>query len=155
MLNTFSCAFFGHRDFCMNNKYEQRMEYILRGLLNNNEYVEFLVGRNGEFDRFAASCVRRAKKNFRDDNSALVLVLPYETAEFSKNEEYFEKYYDEIEIFNASHYKSAMYERNCSMVDRADLVICFVKNGSGGAYKAMCYAEKAGKKIINIAIEKE
>ena len=41
------------------------------------------------------------------------------------------------------------------MVDRADLVICFVKNGSGGAYKAMCYAEKAGKKIINIAIEKE
>lgn len=109
MLNTFSCAFFGHRDFCMNAKCEQRMENILYQLLKDNEYVEFLVGRNGEFDRFAASCVRRAKKTFRNDNSALVLVLPYETAEFSKNEEYFEKYYDEIEIFNATHYKSAIY----------------------------------------------
>lgn len=155
MLNTLSCAFFGHRDFCMNNKYEQIMEKILYQLLKDNEYVEFLVGRNGEFDRFAASCVRRAKKNFGDDNSALVLVLPYETAEFSKNKEYFEKYYDEIEIFDAAYYKSAMYERNCSMVDRADLIICYVENNSGGAYKAIRYAEKRGKKIINLAVSEK
>lgn len=155
MLNTLSCAFFGHGDFCMNNKHEQIMEKILYQLLKDNEYVEFLVGRNGEFDRFAASCVRRAKKNFGDDNSALVLVLPYETAEISKNKEYFEKYYDEIEIFDAAYYKSAMYERNCSMVDRADLIICYVENNSGGAYKAIQYAEKRGKKIINIAVSEK
>ncbi len=150
MLNTFTCALLGHRDFCMHIRCEKRMEELLRQLLKENEYVEFLVGRNGEFDIFAASCVRRAKKNFGDDNSALVLVLPYETAEFLKNEEYFEKYYDEIEVFDASHYKSAIYERNCNMVDRADLIICYVENKSGGAYKAMRYAEKMGKKIINL-----
>ncbi len=44
---------------------------------NGNPHVEFLVGRNGEFDQLVSSTVRRVKRNFRDDNSALVLVLPY------------------------------------------------------------------------------
>lgn len=41
------------------------------------------------------------------------------------------------------------------MVDRADLIICYVENKSGGAYKAMRYAEKQGKRIINLADNNE
>ncbi len=43
------------------------------------------------------------------------LVLPYITSEFKNNEDYFEKYYDNIEICPASelaHFKSAITLRN-------------------------------------------
>ena len=36
------------------------------------------------------------------------------------------------------------------MIDRADLVVVYVKNESGGAYQALKYAEKNEKRIINI-----
>ena len=42
--------------------------------------------------------------------------------------------------------------RNKSMVDCADLVVCFIDHSSGGAYQTVKYAEK-NKKIINIADE--
>ena len=58
---------------------------IVLHLLESKEYVEFLVGRNGVFDQLVSSTVRRVKRNFRDDNSALVLVLPYLTAEYENN----------------------------------------------------------------------
>lgn len=76
----------------------------------------------------------------------------YETAEYRDNAESFEKYYDEIELCNESacaHFNSAIQQRNKYMVDRADLLICFVKK-EGGAYQTMQYAIRTGKKVINI-----
>ena len=58
-----------------------------------------------------SSTVLRMKRNVRDDNSALRLVLPYPTAEFENNEDSFYNYYDEIEICDEStkaHFKGAM-----------------------------------------------
>ena len=52
---------------------------VIKELLISQEYVEFLVGRDGEFDQLVASTVRRCKRTVRDDNSALVLVLPKES----------------------------------------------------------------------------
>ena len=66
----------------------------------------------------------------------------------------YEDYYDSIEICeeaSRSHPKAAITKRNQSMIDRADLVVCYVEHESGGAYKAMKYAEKTGKTVINIA----
>lgn len=75
-----------------------------------------------------------------------------------KNEDNFYEYYDEIEICEESsraHFKSAIQIRNRYMVDRADLVICYIDHENGGAYQTVKYAEKQGKKIINIANESE
>ena len=44
---------------------------------------------------------------------------------------------------------------NTPMVDAADLVIAYVENSSGGAYKAMAYAEKTEKPVINLATDCE
>ncbi len=79
-MNTFTVSFFGHRQIDRPLEAEERLEKIIRELIRNKEYVEFLVGRNGEFDQMAASTVRRVKKAVDDANSALVLVLPYMTA---------------------------------------------------------------------------
>ena len=52
------------------------------------------------------------------------------TTEFENNEDSFYHYYDEIEICEEaakSHYKGAIQIRNRSMVDRADLIICYME----------------------------
>ncbi len=115
--------------------------------------MDFLVGRNGEFDQCASSSVHRVRNRHRDDNSSLVLVLPYETAEYLNNRENFEKYYDSVCISpkaSACHPKLAIKVRNQDIIDNAQLVICYVREKYGGAYQALKYAQKQNKVIINI-----
>ena len=152
-MNLYAVSFFGHRQIDNVFVIEQRLEMMIRKLLVSKEYVEFLVGRDGEFDQLVASTVRRCKRAIRDDNSALVLVLPYATAEYRNNEQSFHEYYDEIEICAESaekYFKSAHQTRNRSMVDRSDLVVICVEHNSGGAYQTMQYAEKVNANIINL-----
>lgn len=154
MLDIYTVAFFGHRYIDNPLKVEALLEEQIRKLISEKEYVDFLVGRNGEFDQCVSSTVLRVRKNVRDDNSALVLMLPYPTAEYLNNEEYFHDYYADVEIsYEASkaHPKSAIQIRNREMVDRADLIICYVKENEGGAYSTIKYAKRQGKSIINLA----
>ncbi|ADU24294.1 hypothetical protein [Ruminococcus albus] len=151
-MNIYTVTFFGHRKLPNMFALEKRLLTILRELIKSKEYVEFLVGRDGDFDQLAASTVRKAIDDYACGNASLILVLPYERAEYRDNRESYEAYYDEVEICSeaaAAHPKAAIYERNKSMVDRSDLVICAVEKG-GGAAKAMKYAEKCGKRIINL-----
>lgn len=118
------------------------------------EYVEFLVGRDGEFDQLVTSTIKRLKRVLRDDNSALVWVLPYPTAEYRSYEADFATYYDEIEICPESavaHFKSAFQIRNRWMIDRSDLVVCYVERANGGAFQTLRYAGSRKKSIVNIA----
>lgn len=77
-------------------------------------------------------------------------------AEYRDNEKEYLDYYDDVEVCAESsiaHPKSAIRVRNRSMIDRSDLVVCCVQHNSGGAYRALQYAEKQGKQIINISDE--
>ena len=51
MLEIFTVAFFGHRYIDNPFKVEELLEEQIRKLINEKEYVDFLVGRNGEFDQ--------------------------------------------------------------------------------------------------------
>ena len=153
-MEIFTVAFFGHRYIDSPFKIEERLEEEIYRLLGEKEYVDFLVGRDGEFDQFASSAVLRVRKRYRDDNSSLVLVLPYARAEYLNNEESFHNYYSEVEIsYEASkaHPKAAIQIRNREMVDRADLILCAIERQSGGAWQTVQYAIKQGKPIINLA----
>lgn len=153
MLKTYTVSFFGHREIDDVSRLEKTLEEIISYLLREKEYVEFLVGRDGEFDQLVSSTVKRCKRKVGDHNSALVWVLPYPTAEFKSNEGDYYNYYDEIEICNAaagSHYKSAFQVRNHAMVDRSDLVVFCVERKKGGAYQTMQYAQKNSVPLINL-----
>ena len=154
MLDTYTVSFFGHRMIDNFPKVEEQVEEIVRNLIHEKQYVEFLVGRDGDFDQIVASTVRRVKRAVRDDNSVLVWVMPYPKAEYENNTESFDSYYDEVEVCQEScsaHFKAAIAIRNNSMIERSDLVVAYVERKSGGAYRALEYAEKAKKEIINIA----
>ena len=152
MNNTFTCTFFGHRDFNWYPDIEQELEVILERIIRDNYFVEFLVGRNGEFDSFVSSVIRKLKKKFDSNNIFHILVLPYFSAEYEKNHEYYNSYYDEIEYCEESsmaHFKSAITIRNKQMIDRSHLVICYVYK-TGGALSAIKYAKETNKNVINL-----
>ena len=153
-MDIYTVCFFGHRYIDNPLKVEELLEERVRKLISEKEYVEFIVGRNGDFDRCVSSAVLRVRKNVRDDNSALALVLPYATAEYLNNKENFYDYYTDVEIsYKASkaHPKAAIQIRNREMADRADLIICYVEKNGGGAWQTIQYAIKNGKTVINLA----
>ena len=154
-MKIFTVAFFGHRYIDNPFRIEERLEEEIRRLLSEHEYVDFLVGRDGEFDQLASSAVLRVRKQNRDDNSSLVLVLPYARAEYLNNEDSYQDYYSDVEISYAAskaHPKAAIQIRNREMVDRADLVLCYIERKSGGAYQTVLYAKKQNKQIINLQV---
>ena len=150
-MNIFTVSFFGHREIENALEVERKLEAKITELIQTKQYIEFLVGREGEFDILAASVVKRVKKQMDYGNCSLIWVLPYIKAEFRDNEKNFLEYYDDVAVCEQSskaHYKSAMQIRNKAMVDRSDLVICCIQHKSGGAYKTVQYAEKQDKNIF-------
>lgn len=153
MLETYTVSFFGHRRIEDIFRLADALDEIICHLLREKEYVEFLVGRDGDFDQLVSSTVKRCKRKVGDHNSALIWVQPYPTAEYLNDEESFYNYYDEIELCDASasaHFKAAIQIRNRSMVDRSNLVVFFVERKSGGAYQTMEYAKKSKATFINL-----
>ena len=150
-MDIYTVSFFGHREIENSLEVERKLEVKILELIKTKQYVEFLVGREGEFDILAASVVKRVKKQMDYGNCSLVFVLPYMKAEFRDNEKDFLDYYYDVEICGQSakaHFKSAMQIRNRAMVNRSDLVICCIQRKSGGAYKTVRYAERIGKQIL-------
>lgn len=152
MRDKYTVSLFGHRTIEDYLTVESKLCELLRIIMQRESgELEFLVGRNGDFDLMAASVIRKLKKETGNDNIYLTLVLPYETAELKNNTEAFESYYDSIEISEATrNYKYAIVARNKDMIERADLVVVYVRHESGGAYQALKYAEKSEKRIINL-----
>lgn len=152
-MNIYTVSLFGHRIISNTIAVDKALEQTVRELIETKEYVEFLVGRSGDFDILAASVIRRVQKELDRANSSLVVVLPYVTAEYRENEESFNNYYNETEICEKSvqaHYKAALQIRNQCMVDRSDLVVSCIEHNSGGAFNAVKYAEKIGVRVVNI-----
>lgn len=154
MRDKLTVSLFGHRIIENYNAVEGKLYELLRIIMQReSRELEFLVGRNGNFDLMAASVIRKLKKETGNENIFLILVLPYETAELRNNTDSFESYYDSIEICEASadcNFKHAIVARNRDMIDRSDMVVVYVKNKSGGAYQSLKYAEKNQKRIINL-----
>lgn len=156
MLEIYTVSFFGHRYIDCFRIIEDRLEELIIKLLEEHKYVDFLVGRNGDFDQIVSSTIKRVKRDYRDDNCTHILVLPYNSAEFQNNEDSFSEYYDEIEIClesHAAHFKAAIQTRNRNMIERSDLCVFYVEHNSGGAYQTLKYAKEQGKCIINVAAE--
>lgn len=152
-METYRVSFFGHRKVENALQIEQDLEKIIADLLYQHSYVEFLVGRDGEFDQLVSSIIHRCKRNIRSDNSAHIWVLPYITAEYRENEQFYLDYYDEITVCDEAsmaHFKAAYQVRNRRMIDRSDFVIFCVQHEKGGAWQTMKYARRKGIPYLNL-----
>lgn len=166
IMDIYTVSFFGHRRIGSESvALEGCLEAEILCLLDSEPYVEFLVGRNGDFDLLVSSVIHRLKRTYRNDNSSHIWVMPYLTADYRNNEESYWNYYDSVEICETgAHFNNAFKARNHAMIERSDLVICYVKEsgrkenarkGVSGAYEAMRYAQEKGVPCINLAIQEE
>ena len=148
-MEIFTVSLFGHREIDDIWGVREQIARVIKTLVQEKAYVTFLVGRNGEFDECAAAAIKRIQTEMGNENNEMTLVLPYKVADL----ESYEKYYDNViipEAVHGVHPKSAITHKNRWMVEGSDLVIAYVEREEGGAYKAMKYAEKLKKEIINL-----
>ena len=64
MLDICTVTFFGHRRLDDFRKVERLLKKHVTELLDEKEYVDFLVGRNGDFDCLVCSLLRDLKKEY-------------------------------------------------------------------------------------------
>lgn len=151
---TLTVSFFGHRYIDGDIwDIDEKLRNIIQLLINRSDYVEFLVGADGDFDRIVSSAIKHEQKLLDYPSASHTLFLPYIKTEFTDRHKCMNNFYDNIEICEKScnaYPKDAFRIRNRDMIDRSDLVIFYVNRTCGGAYNAMKYAAKHGVKIINL-----
>lgn len=153
MLLPYTVCLSGHRQIENVIEVEAALRAVIEKILAEHEYVEFIIGREGEFDILAASVIKGIMRNCDVGNCSLTLVMPYLRADFEKNQAEYEAYYDSVELCEQSataHPKAAIRIRNRAMVDHSDLCVFYVTHPSGGAYQTMKYAESINRNILRI-----
>lgn len=144
-------TFCGHTQFCKSKELERSLLAFLEEKVGETP-TDMYLGGYGEFDAFAYECCKKYKQTH--NNVSIVYITPYITEGFAKNYLQAQKTrYDFIlypEIENKP-LRFAIVYRNQYMVDKADLVVAYVSHRWGGAYKTYRYAQRKGKKILNLA----
>ena len=125
MLSIFTVCFFGHRRIDDTKTIETRVEKVIDKILLQHEYVEFLVGRNGEFDQIVSSAVLRSKKRADAGNCSLTWVMPYLSSDYTHNQEDYERYCD---IFIA-FYAPSRLRGQCLYANR---LVLFLRQSDSG-----------------------
>ena len=143
-------TFCGHSQAIFTDEEKSVLRNILVDEINKNPTCKFYLGGYGDFDGLCLRTLKELKNDFPDIE--LIFITPYLDKNYSKLE--FAKYhYDDI-IFpplESVPRKFAILKRNEWMVEGADLVIAYVMYSWGGAAKALEYAKRKKKRIINIA----
>ena len=147
-------SFIGHREIDRFRFVEEQLDKIIGDLISKKEYVEFYVGRNGEFDTMVASAIKRCQKWYGTANSSLILVLPYTVADMDLLEQFYDEIWLPEELYKV-HHKAAITKRNEWFVEHSDLLVCFVEKETGGAARCLKKAQQQGIQIKNIALEEE
>lgn len=139
-----TCTFAGHRQVFAADLGERVNDAIERLLTTDTQFL-FYTGGMGDFDNLCSAAVRRARREHPALEIRLLLVLPYMKQAINTDRDYYEESYDDIfvpmELLGA-HCKAAIPLRNRWMIDRADVLLAYVRRDFGGAYEALRYARK-------------
>lgn len=143
-------TFFGHSNCLFNDDIKKQLKNILLDEIIKNPTCKFYLGGYGDFDGLCLRTLRELKHDF--PTIEILFITPYLDKNYSKLE--LAKYYYDDVIFppiESVPRKFAILKRNEWMVEQADLVIAYVKYSWGGTAKALEYAKRKKKRIINIA----
>lgn len=151
-------CFIGHRKIWGENvrdRLKRAVEDEIRGV---GEF--FTMGTHGDFDRMALGVCREMREKFNGIRIEVVLTsLKVLKKEIVFDDEYGKEYvvpYSDVETImydiEEEHFKRQIIVSNKKMIDRCDVLICFVdeRKKRSGARLAFEYAKKKGLKIINL-----
>lgn len=70
-MNIYTVSFFGHRYIEHGTEISDRLDKLLHDLITQNEYVDFLIGRDSDFDLLASAAIKRAFRSHGYGNTHL------------------------------------------------------------------------------------
>ena len=140
------CTFFGHRD--APSSVEPKIREIIELLIVAKDVTCFYVGNNGNFDSIVHRQLRQLGEKYPHIRYYVVLAyMPTVKDEFDITN-YSETIYPEG--LESVPPRFAISKRNQWMVEKADIVVTYVKYSTGGAAQAKKLAERKGKTIVDI-----
>ena len=150
-------AFFGHRQIYDLHAVQEKVIKTLKDIIPQGG-ANLLIGCHGDFDNIVLSACLDYKKNINHDIKIIIVLTSFSFLKkdeygFSRADFYKEKGCETIfyDIENV-HYKNRISVSNKRMTEDSDLIVCFVdtKSYKSGAKRAVGYAIKQNKKIINL-----
>ena len=97
-----NCAFFGHK--VCGRELLPEPESVIEGLICKDGVLNFYVGNVGEFDRLAATALKRIKKHYPISIYVVLSYLPNEFVEYGLLPEGIEKVPPRFEIDYCNNY---------------------------------------------------
>ena len=151
-MNYYACSFFGHKEFKITTELRKKLKEKLSYLIKMKSVSLFYFGGFGNFDDLCWQIVTELKETFPFIKRIFCLSDPRhqrvtKRPKWLKDEDFEDFIYLDLKF---DYWYSRIYFRNCEMIDRSDYVIFYVTNTqNGGAFKAMQYALKKKKEIVN------
>ena len=146
-------TFVGHGTLNISRELSAEIKKAIEDNIVDKTHVTFYCGGYGDFDNHCARLCREIKKEIQ--NCEIIFVTPYITPSQQNKI----KYLIDTKLYDDTIYppledvlpRFAITKRNEWMIDKADLIIAFVNHEYGGAYKAIKYAQRKLKRIINLS----
>lgn len=149
-------SFFGHDKACDRKYIRNQLQKLIHMLIIFNERTVFLIKPDMPFDELAHNAIRREHKILTQAYSEIILIPPYKKHTITPNTNF--KLKPRNKRFCHKEYKvslglSADEVRCRSIVDRSDMVICYIDSADDIAYSAVLYAytQKKKRELINLA----
>lgn len=152
-----ACSIFGHSTILVTEQLEKDLYQLFEHLILENDIKIFYFGGFGDFDDLCHTIVTKLKIKY----PSIKRVYVFEDYKFiqrpQKRRKWFrEDDYESLEYFEMVYtgFYKRIYFRNCEIIDRSDVVVFYVNHTEkSGAYKAMQYAQKKKKHIINVSLK--
>ena len=151
-------CFIGHRKIWGGDVRDRLKRVVEDEIRGGGEF--FTMGTHGDFDRMALGVCREMREKFKGIRIEVVLTsLKVLKKEIVFDDEYGTQFvvpYSDVETImydiEEEHFKRQIIVSNQKMIDRCDVLICFVdeRKKRSGARLAFEYAKKKGLKIINL-----
>lgn len=148
-----SCSVFGHREIEITQNLKVKIKLTFEDLIKKENVKYFYFGGFGEFDNLCWEIVSDLKKQYPHIYRIFCLSDPRHQRLSKRPKWLKDDDYEEITYLDLGfdYWYSRLYYRNCEMINRSDFVVFYVKHTErSGAYKAMQYAKKTNKHILNI-----
>lgn len=148
-----SCSVFGHSKIKITEELENNLKSTFKMLITQENVKYFYFGGFGEFDDLCHSIITELKNEYPEVYRIFCLSDPRhqrlsKRPKWLKDEDYEEITYLDL---NFDYWYTRIYYRNCEIIDHSDFVVFYVNHTEqSGAYKALQYAIKKKKQIINI-----
>lgn len=132
-------TFIGHSN--TPDEIQESLEKVLIDLIETDNAIQFYVGNHGNFDLIVKNTLYKLKNVYPHISFSVVPAYkPVNKANYTLFPE----------ILENTHPKYAIIKRNQWMIEQSDTVITYVKNTNGRSVRFKEYAEKKGKRIVNL-----